>query len=59
MKTTTQTQVTHYEVQKKRRASLLEEWRGYQKTVIRRADVVMHDDPFPYLPRFGETPRHR
>ncbi len=27
MKTTTSTQVTHYEIQKKRRESLLEEWR--------------------------------
>ncbi len=47
MKTTTQTQVTHYEVQKKRRESLLEEWRGYHKTVIQRADVEMHDVPAP------------
>lgn len=46
MKTTTSTQVTHYEVQKKRRESLLEEWRGYHKTVLKRADVVMHDDPY-------------
>ena len=45
MKTTTHTQVTHYEVQKKRRASLIEEWRGYHKTILKRADVVMHDDP--------------
>ena len=45
MKTTTQTQVTHYEIQKKRRESLLDEWRGYHKTVLKRADVVMHDDP--------------
>lgn len=45
MKTTTQTQVTHYEVQKKRRASLLEEWRGYRKTIIPRAGVRMADVP--------------
>lgn len=45
MKTTTQTQVTHYEVQKKRRMALLEEWRGYHKTVIHRADVEMMDVP--------------
>ena len=45
MKTTTSTQVTHYEVQKKRRAALLEEWRGYHKTVIRRADVEMVEVP--------------
>ena len=45
MKTTTSTQVTHYEIQKKRRESLLEEWRGYHKTVLKRADVKMFDDP--------------
>lgn len=45
MKTTTATQVTHYEIQKKRRLTLLEEWKGYHKTVLKRADVVMHDDP--------------
>jgi len=45
MKTTTSTQVTHYEVQKKRRETLLEEWRGYHKTVLKRADVTMFDDP--------------
>ena len=45
MKTTTSTQVTHYEVQKKRRESLLEEWRGYHKTVLKRADVKMVDVP--------------
>ncbi len=45
MKTTTHTQVTHYEIQKERREALLEEWRGHHKTVLKRADVVMHDDP--------------
>jgi gentisate 1,2-dioxygenase len=45
MKTTTQTQVTHYEIQKKRRADLLEEWRGYHRTLVKRAEVVMHDSP--------------
>lgn len=45
MKTTTSTQVTHYEVQKKRRELLLEEWRGYHKKVLKRADVRMFDDP--------------
>jgi hypothetical protein len=45
MKTTTQTQVTHYEVQKKRREALLEEWRGYHKTVMHRADVETMDVP--------------
>ncbi|MGH2450465.1 MAG: cupin domain-containing protein [Candidatus Limnocylindria bacterium] len=45
MKTRTTTQVTHYEIQKERRESLLEEWRRYHKTVIKRKDVVMHDVP--------------
>ena len=55
MKTTTSTQVTHYEVQKKRRESLLEEWRGYHKTVLKRADVQMHDDPVRRMRRSNET----
>src|SRR3954447_12976736 len=45
MKTTTQTQVTHYEIQKKRRADLLEEWRGYHRTLVKRSDIVMLDSP--------------
>ncbi|HEX5241484.1 MAG TPA: cupin domain-containing protein [Candidatus Limnocylindrales bacterium] len=45
MKTTTSTQVTHYEIQKHRRESLLEEWRAYHKTVIHRADVEMVEVP--------------
>ncbi|CAN5181393.1 hypothetical protein BH18CHL2_BH18CHL2_01280 [soil metagenome] len=45
MKTTTTTQVTHYEIQKKRRLSLLDEWKGYHKTVIKRSDVKLHDVP--------------
>ncbi|HEV2010496.1 MAG TPA: cupin domain-containing protein [Candidatus Limnocylindria bacterium] len=45
MKTTTTTQVTHYEIQKRRRESLLDEWKGYHKTVIKRSDVVLHDVP--------------
>ena len=62
MKTTTSTQTTHYEVQKKRRESLLEEWRGYHKTVIRRADVEMVDVPSRrmrrgvYVGRDGDRP---
>ena len=38
-------QESHYKVQKRRRESLLAEWKSYHKTVIKRADVVMHDDP--------------
>jgi gentisate 1,2-dioxygenase len=45
VKTTTSTQVTHYEVQKKRRESLLEEWRGYHKVILKRKDVQMLDVP--------------
>jgi gentisate 1,2-dioxygenase len=33
--------LTHYQVQRSRRAALIEEWRGYQKTVMRLADVRM------------------
>ena len=62
MKTTTSTQTTHYEVQKKRRETLLEEWRGYHKTVIRRADVKMIEVPSRrmrrgvYVGRDGDRP---
>jgi gentisate 1,2-dioxygenase len=45
MKTTTSTKVTHYEIQKKRRESLLDEWRGYHKTIIHRSDVTLVDVP--------------
>src|SRR6266571_3122098 len=45
MKTTTTTKTTHYEIQKKRRESLLDEWKGYHKNVLKRKDVVMHDVP--------------
>jgi gentisate 1,2-dioxygenase len=45
VKSRTRTRVTHYEVQKKRRESLLEEWRRYHKTVVRREDVKLVDVP--------------
>lgn len=45
MKTTTSTQVTHYEIQKKRRTALLDEWRGYHKTIVKRSDVTLVDSP--------------
>ena len=45
MKTTTSTQVTHYEIQKKRRETLLEQWKGYHKTIQRRGAVKMMDVP--------------
>lgn len=43
MTSRTTTNVTHYHVQKKRRAEFIEEWRGYQKTVVHLDDVTMHD----------------
>lgn len=43
-RTVTQT-VTHYEIQKKRRAAVLEQWRQYRRTIIREGDVVMEDSP--------------
>ena len=43
MATKTTTGVTHYHVQKKRRADFLEEWRKYRNTVVRVGDVEMHD----------------
>jgi len=45
MKTTTTTKTTHYEIQKKRRESLLDEWKGYHKTILKRKDVVMREVP--------------
>jgi gentisate 1,2-dioxygenase len=41
MTSRTTTQVTHYHVQKKRRAEFIEDWRGHQRTVVAREDVVM------------------
>ena len=41
MATRTTTKVTHYHVQKKRRADFIEEWRGYQKTVVSLEQVDM------------------
>jgi gentisate 1,2-dioxygenase len=37
----TTTAVTHYAIQKKRRADFLDEWRNYRQTVIRRDDVKL------------------
>lgn len=45
MATKTTTQVTHYHVQKKRRADFLEEWRGYRNTVVALGDVAMVETP--------------
>ena len=41
MATHTTTKVSHYHVQKKRRADFIEEWRGYQKTVVALENVKM------------------
>ncbi len=43
MATKTTTGVTHYHVQKKRRADFLEQWRQYRQTVVRVADVEMYE----------------
>ena len=43
MATRTRTETTHYHVQKRRRAAFIEEWRQYQKTVVRLEDVAMHE----------------
>jgi len=40
-KTRTTTAVTHYAVQKKRRAEFLDEWRSHRQTVIRGEDVAL------------------
>ena len=44
MTSRTTTRVTHYHVQKKRRAEFIEEWRRYQKTVVPLEDVAMAGD---------------
>src|SRR4029079_15153334 len=41
MATHTTTKVSHYHVQKKRRADFIEEWRSYQKTVVALEDGKM------------------
>jgi gentisate 1,2-dioxygenase len=62
MRTTTSTNVTHYEVQKKRREALLEEWRGYHKGIIKAADVALVESPARrtrrgvYVGRDGDRP---
>src|SRR5260370_22400338 len=41
MSTKTTTAVTHYHIQKKRRAEFIEEWRKNRRTVIRKEDVKL------------------
>ena len=45
MATKTTTRVSHYHVQKKRRADFLEQWREYRNTVVRLGDVKMVETP--------------
>jgi gentisate 1,2-dioxygenase len=43
MSTRTHTGVSHYHVQKRRRAQFLEEWRQHRRTVVRGRDVRLHE----------------
>lgn len=62
MKSVTTTGGSHYDIQKKRRADLIEEWRQYRRTIVRRADVTLVDDPLRrarrgvYVGRDGDRP---
>lgn len=44
-KVSTTTRLTHYEIQKQRRAKVIEEWRKYRTAVVHRSDVEMVDSP--------------
>lgn len=60
-KTVTQT-ATHYDVQKKRRAAVIEEWQQYRRTVIRADEVKLEYSPSRrmsrgvYMGRDGSNP---
>src|SRR5258708_40035653 len=41
MPTKTRTTTTHYQIQKKRRAEFIEDWRKYRQSVIREQDVAL------------------
>jgi gentisate 1,2-dioxygenase len=41
----TKTETTHYEIQKKRRAQVIEDWRKNRQYLIRASDVVLQDSP--------------
>src|SRR5258708_10011475 len=41
MPTKTRTTTTHYQIQKRRRAEFLDDWRKYRQSVIREEDVVL------------------
>ncbi|MPZ63719.1 MAG: cupin domain-containing protein [Propionibacteriales bacterium] len=47
----TATTVTHYEIQKWRRAKVIEEWRKYRTTIVRADDVEMEESPNRRMPR--------
>ena len=47
MSTKTTTAVTHYHIQKKRRAEFIEDWRKNRRSVIRKDDVVLVERPVP------------
>ncbi|MCW2876029.1 MAG: Cupin [Sphaerisporangium sp.] len=36
--------ITHYEIQKQRRAKILEDWRQHRIALVRKSDVVMEED---------------
>ena len=57
----TKTSTSHYEVQKKRRAQFIEEWRHNHRTVIHGNDVEMHEtsrrvSTGVYLGKDGDSP---
>ncbi|MEO3856390.1 cupin domain-containing protein [Acrocarpospora sp. B8E8] len=45
MRARTTTGVSHYEVQKTRRAKFIEDWRDNRRDVVSLADVTLHDSP--------------
>ena len=62
MRSITTTSASHYDIQKSRRKALLDEWRGYHRTIVGRSDVTMIDDPIRrarrgvYVGRDGDRP---
>ncbi|MDA8080273.1 MAG: cupin domain-containing protein [Actinomycetota bacterium] len=61
MTNSAKTSTTHYEVQKKRRAQFIEEWRNNRRTVVHGVDVEIHETPRRistgvYLGKDGDSP---
>lgn len=62
MKSVTTTQASHYDIQKKRRAAFLEDWRQHWNTIVQRDDVAMIEAPERrerrgvYVGRDGDRP---